>query len=65
MLTGVIAGLRAQGLGAADAARLGVWLHAVAGDDAAQAGEAGLIASDLYPHIRRRLHELVHEPAAR
>lgn len=61
VLTGVLAALRAQGLGPLDAARLGVWLHATAGDDAATAGEAGLIASDLHAHIRRRLNQLAHE----
>lgn len=65
VLTGVVAGLRAQGLNAVDAACLGTWLHATAGDDAAAAGEAGLIASDLYPHIRRRLHLLAHDGVAR
>ncbi|MGE5240657.1 MAG: NAD(P)H-hydrate dehydratase [Bacteroidota bacterium] len=59
VLTGVIAGLRAQGLASADAARLGVWLHAAAGDDAAAAGEIGLLASDLLPFIRARLNRLV------
>jgi hydroxyethylthiazole kinase-like uncharacterized protein yjeF len=58
VLTGAIAALRAQGHPAADAARLGVWLHAAAGDDAAQPDEIGLIASDLYPFMRRRLNRL-------
>jgi ADP-dependent NAD(P)H-hydrate dehydratase / NAD(P)H-hydrate epimerase len=56
-LSGVIAGLVAQGLLLADAAKLGVWLHASAGDAAARAkGERGLLASDLLPH----LHSLVN-----
>ena len=39
------------------AARCGVLVHALAGDDAvAVAGERGLLASDLFPHIRRRLN---------
>ncbi|MDO8704851.1 MAG: NAD(P)H-hydrate dehydratase, partial [Sulfuricaulis sp.] len=59
VLTGIIAGLRAQGLSSPDAAHLGVWLHAAAGDDAAAAGEIGLLASDLYPFIRARLNRLV------
>ena len=60
VLTGVIAGLRAQGLISPVAARLGVWLHAAAGDDAAAAsGELGILASDLLPHIRNRLNRLV------
>jgi ADP-dependent NAD(P)H-hydrate dehydratase / NAD(P)H-hydrate epimerase len=62
VLSGVIAALCAQGMPAYDAARLGVWLHASAGDDAAAHGEIGLIASDLLPHLRRRLNELAdHE----
>ena len=60
VLTGVIAALRAQGLAAPEAARLGVWLHATAGDAAATPGEIGLIASDLYPHLRRSLNRIVH-----
>ena len=52
VLTGVIAGLIAQKLQLPDAARLGVWLHAVAGDRAARDGERGLLASDLMPHLR-------------
>jgi ADP-dependent NAD(P)H-hydrate dehydratase / NAD(P)H-hydrate epimerase len=59
VLTGVIAGLRAQGLSSPDAAHLGVWVHAAAGDDAAAAGEIGMLASDLHPFIRARLNRLV------
>ncbi|WP_303900988.1 NAD(P)H-hydrate dehydratase [Thiohalomonas denitrificans] len=54
LLTGVIAGLLAQGLSLAEAARVGVCLHSTAGDRAAaEAGERGLIASDLIPQMRR------------
>ncbi|MGH8234981.1 MAG: NAD(P)H-hydrate dehydratase [Rhodanobacteraceae bacterium] len=52
VLTGVIAGLLAQGLGTWDAACLGVGLHARAGDLAARAGERGLLASDLFSYLR-------------
>jgi NAD(P)H-hydrate epimerase len=52
VLTGVIAGLLAQGLEAWDAACLGVGLHARAGDLAARAGERGLLASDLFSYLR-------------
>ena len=52
VLTGVIAGLLAQGLDAWRAACAGVALHARAGDAAARAGEAGLIASDLFAPLR-------------
>jgi len=53
VLTGVIAALRAQGLGPHDAARVGTALHAAAGDVAAAAGERGLLASDLFGPLRR------------
>ncbi|MBM2829687.1 MAG: carbohydrate kinase, partial [Gammaproteobacteria bacterium] len=53
VLTGVIAGFVAQGYGLGDAARLGVCLHAAAGDEAAREGERGLLASDLMPLLRR------------
>lgn len=51
-LTGVIAGLLAQGVAPFDAARLGVWLHATAGDRASLAGERGLLAGDLINELR-------------
>lgn len=48
VLAGAIAGLAVQGLAASDAARLGVFLHAQAGDRAAlTVGPRGLLASDL------------------
>lgn len=53
VLTGVIAGLAAQGITLADAARVGVFLHASAGDTAATDGERGMLATDLLPHLRR------------
>ena len=53
VLTGVITGLIAQGIALGEAARLGVHLHARAGDLAAHRGERGLLASDLMPHLRR------------
>lgn len=53
VLTGVVAGLLAQGLAAGDAARLGVCLHAAAGDRAAGDGERGLLAGDLLACLRQ------------
>lgn len=48
VLTGLIAGLLAQGLPAADAARLGVFLHGLAADRAARRiGVRSMIASDV------------------
>lgn len=55
VLTGVIAGLLAQGISLTQAAQLGVCLHARAGDLAAKEGQRGLLASDLFPVLRRLL----------
>jgi NAD(P)H-hydrate epimerase len=52
VLTGVIAGLRAQFDNSVRAARVGVLTHALAGDSAAQGGQRGLIASDLIAELR-------------
>jgi hydroxyethylthiazole kinase-like uncharacterized protein yjeF len=62
VLTGMIAGLLAQGLSAWDAARAGVYLHGLAGDlAAATIGEPGLIAGDVITAIPQALtHTLTH-----
>ena len=52
VLTGIIAGLLAQGSGLYDAARLGVQLHARSADVAAQDSMRGLLASDLFMPLR-------------
>lgn len=56
VLTGVLAALLAQGLQAWQAACLGVWLHARAGERLGRGGR-GLAASDLVPVIRELLEE--------
>jgi NAD(P)H-hydrate epimerase len=54
LLCGVIAGLLAQRLDLLQAARIGVHVHARAGDLAAQtAGERGLLPTDLLPYVRQ------------
>lgn len=59
LLSGVIAGLLAQGLTLAQAAQLGVCLHATAGDFAAKNnGERGLLALDLLPYLRKLINDL-------
>jgi hydroxyethylthiazole kinase-like uncharacterized protein yjeF len=52
VLTGIIAAFAAQFHGLASAARAGVYVHARAADLAAAEGERGLLATDLYAHIR-------------
>jgi NAD(P)H-hydrate epimerase len=52
VLTGVIAGLVAQGLTKYDAARFGVQLHAQSADIAARDGMRGMLASDLFVPLR-------------
>ena len=56
VLTGIVAGLLAQGLNMTDAAAIGVEAHARAGDRAALAGERGMLASDLMAELRAVLN---------
>ncbi len=56
LLSGIIAALMAQGFSAFEAAKLGVSLHAEAGDLAAADGERGLIASDLLMYLKPLLN---------
>jgi len=54
VLAGMVAGFLAQGLSSFDAASAAVFLHTAAADLAVEAqhlGRAGLLASDLLPHI--------------
>ncbi len=53
VLTGIIAGLMAQGLTTYDAARFGVQLHAQSADVAAKNGMRGMLASDLLVPLRK------------
>jgi NAD(P)H-hydrate epimerase len=58
-LTGVIAALLAQRLGAWSAARLGVHVHGIAGDLAAEElGQVSLIASDLHTYLPQAFKSL-------
>lgn len=53
VLSGIIGGLLAQGLNLPQAAQLGVCIHGGAADLAAAEDERGLLASDLFPYIRK------------
>ena len=53
VLTGIISALVCQRLSLDEAAKIGVCLHAEAGDLASKDGERGMIASDLFQCIRK------------
>jgi NAD(P)H-hydrate epimerase len=56
VLTGLITALACQGLSPFDAARLGVYLHGLAGDmAAAELSQEGMIASDLIRFLPKAL----------
>ena len=63
VLTGIVAGLLAQGVAAVDAARIGAYLHGLVGDVCKERfGEVGATASDLVdavPAAVARLHSAV------
>jgi hydroxyethylthiazole kinase-like uncharacterized protein yjeF len=59
VLTGITAGLLAQGLTPFDAAQLGVYVHGLAGDLAAEElGQNSMIASDLVRHLPEAFRRL-------
>lgn len=60
VLSGIIGGLVAQGYSLSEAAKLGVWLHALVGDKISQEqGEQGLLASDLINALPKMLKTTV------
>lgn len=59
VLTGVIAGLIAQGVSPDDAAWMGVYIHGAAGDQAAEnKGQLGMVAGDIIDYLPETLIEL-------
>jgi NAD(P)H-hydrate epimerase len=59
VLTGILTGLLARGYKPQDACVVGVYLHGLAGDLAAQElGEESLIASDIISHLGKAFREL-------
>lgn len=62
VLTGIIAGLLAQGFPLIEAAKLGVCLHGKLGDRAALEGERGMLPSDLFQWLRYYVNPDLHPP---
>ena len=63
VLTGIVAALLAQGLPPFDAARLGAYVHGLAGDLAARdLGETSLIASDLPRYLPKAIQRMAGVP---
>lgn len=60
VLTGIIAGLAAQGLKPEDAASLGVMIHAKAADQVAANGQRGMLATDLFQPLRQLVNPHHH-----
>ena len=59
VLTGILAALLAQGLGPLQAAALGVYLHALAGEIAARAETSyGVLATDLIHFLPEAIHKI-------
>jgi ADP-dependent NAD(P)H-hydrate dehydratase len=59
VLTGLLAALAGQGMGAFDAAVLAAWVHGRAGDLAAEAvGQTALCATDVLSHLPAALREV-------
>ena len=57
ILSGVIGSLIAQGLSPFEAAKTGVVIHALAGEECANnVGKIGLVAGELIPYIRKFLN---------
>jgi NAD(P)H-hydrate epimerase len=56
VLAGVMAALIGQLGFSRRSVEAAVLVHALAGDDAARDGERGLVAADLFPHLRRRVN---------
>lgn len=59
VLTGVIAGLVAQGMSSHDAAVAGVYVHGLAGDIAAQGGMVGMTAMDVLKAVPAALYGIL------
>jgi ADP-dependent NAD(P)H-hydrate dehydratase / NAD(P)H-hydrate epimerase len=62
VLTGIIAGLRAQGFSSEDAATIGVFIHGSCGDMLAESiGAFGFLASDMVKAIPEAIHQIINK----
>lgn len=62
ILAGMIGGLLAQGYGLVESACASTYIHGLAGDEVkSENGEAGMMATDLLPHIPRLINTFTHE----
>ncbi|WP_087024514.1 NAD(P)H-hydrate dehydratase [Thaumasiovibrio subtropicus] len=61
VLSGILGALVAQGLSLSQAGVCGTWLHSQAADLSSQAGERGMLASDLFPYIRQLVNPDRHD----
>ena len=55
VLTGLIGALLSQGMSAVEAGAVGAYVHGLAGDDGAQQGKRGLVATDCLQALQRIL----------
>lgn len=61
VLSGIIAGMLAQGLKSLEAASVGVYIHGMAGEMISKkVGDAGMLASDLLPMLPKVIKNLLH-----
>ncbi len=58
VLSGIIAGLIAQGFPHTEAVRMGAFIHGEAADRAALEGQRGMLAGDLLPYLRKLVNSL-------
>ena len=66
VLTGILAGLLAQGVSPWEAAQSGVFLHGLAGDLAARTyGYPSLMAGDLLAYLPDAITQVLHAGASR
>ena len=62
VLTGLIAGLMAQGCGPAEASQAGVYLHGLAADILAADAPRGYLATEVMHAIPRTIERVLHDP---